>query len=132
MAVVVRTRRNVSLLVVVWILVGLVVAAQRGYLTVGLLKAILSAVLAIVLVAPRPARDQLPPVEPRRAVPLGTAQSLISQITAPVVTVCADLGGEPGDRAGLVGGERLLHLHRLEHDDEVALGDGLRRPRRRP
>jgi hypothetical protein len=48
-AVVVRTRRNVSLLFLVWILVGLVVAAQRGYLTVALLKTILSAVLAIVL-----------------------------------------------------------------------------------
>jgi hypothetical protein len=49
MAVVVRTRRNVSLLFAVWILVGLVVAAQRGYITVALLRAILSAVLAIVL-----------------------------------------------------------------------------------
>lgn len=49
MAVVVRTRRNVSLLFVVWILVGLVVAVQRSYITVALLKAIISAVLAIVL-----------------------------------------------------------------------------------
>ena len=49
MAVVVRTRRNVSLLVVVWILVGLVVAAQRGYITVALLKSVISALLAIVL-----------------------------------------------------------------------------------
>jgi hypothetical protein len=49
MAVVVRTRRNVSLLFVVWILIGLVVAAQRGYITVALLKAIVSALLAIVL-----------------------------------------------------------------------------------
>jgi predicted PurR-regulated permease PerM len=49
MAVVVRTRRNVSLLFVVWILVGLVVAAQRGYITVALLKLILSALLAIIL-----------------------------------------------------------------------------------
>jgi hypothetical protein len=49
MAVVVRTRRNVSLLFVVWILIGLVVAAQRGYITVALVKAIVSALLAIVL-----------------------------------------------------------------------------------
>jgi hypothetical protein len=49
MAVVVRTRRNVSLLFVVWILVGLVVAVQRSYITVALLKMIISAVLAIVL-----------------------------------------------------------------------------------
>jgi hypothetical protein len=49
MAVVVRTRRNVSLLFVVWILIGLVVAAQRGYLTVALVKLIVSALLAIIL-----------------------------------------------------------------------------------
>jgi hypothetical protein len=49
MAVLVRTRRNVSLLVVAWILVGLIVAAQRGYITLALLKLILSALLAIIL-----------------------------------------------------------------------------------
>jgi predicted PurR-regulated permease PerM len=49
MAAVVRTRRNVSLVVLVWIVVGLVVAATRGYLTVTLLKLLLSALLAIVL-----------------------------------------------------------------------------------
>ncbi len=50
MAVVVRRRaRNVSLLFVVWVLVGLVVAVQRGYITVSLLRAILSALLAIIL-----------------------------------------------------------------------------------
>src|SRR3954465_8906792 len=32
-----------------------------------------------------------------------------------------DLGLQPGDRAGLVRLERLLHLHRLEDDDDVAL-----------
>ena len=32
----------------------------------------------------------------------------------------ADGGGQAGDGAGLVRVERLLHLHRLEHDDEVA------------
>ncbi len=49
MAVVRRRARNVSLLFVVWVVIGLVVAAQRGYLTVSLLRAILSALLAIFL-----------------------------------------------------------------------------------
>src|SRR6478736_6559259 len=35
----------------------------------------------------------------------------------------ADLGLQSGHGAGLVGLERLLHLHRLEHDDHVALLD---------
>jgi predicted PurR-regulated permease PerM len=49
-AVVVRRRtRNVSLLVVVWLLVGLVVAVQRGYITASLLRLLVSAVLAILL-----------------------------------------------------------------------------------
>ena len=49
-AVVVRRRaRNVSLLVVVWVLVGLVVAVQRGYITATLLRLIVSAVLAVLL-----------------------------------------------------------------------------------
>jgi predicted PurR-regulated permease PerM len=49
-AVVVRRRtRNVSLLVVVWLLVGLVVAVERGYITASLLRALVSAVLAILL-----------------------------------------------------------------------------------
>jgi hypothetical protein len=48
-AVVRRRARNVSLLFVVWVVIGLVVAAQRGYLTVSLLRAILSALLAIFL-----------------------------------------------------------------------------------
>ena len=50
MAVVVRRRtRNVSLLVVVWVLVGLIVAVERGYITASLLRALVSAVLAILL-----------------------------------------------------------------------------------
>ena len=50
MAVVVRTRRrNISLITLVWLVVGIVVAVQRGYITVSLLRAILSAILAIVL-----------------------------------------------------------------------------------
>jgi hypothetical protein len=49
-AVVVRTRRrNISLLALVWLIVGVVVAVQRGYITLALLKDILSAILAIVL-----------------------------------------------------------------------------------
>jgi hypothetical protein len=49
-AVVVRTRRrNISLLALIWLIVGVVVAVQRGYITVGLLEAILSAILAIIL-----------------------------------------------------------------------------------
>jgi hypothetical protein len=48
-AVVRRRARNVSLLTVVWVVIGLVVAVQRGYLTVSLLRAILSALLAIFL-----------------------------------------------------------------------------------
>src|SRR5690242_9029177 len=35
-----------------------------------------------------------------------------------------DLGLEAGDRARLVGVDRLLHLHGLEDDDQVALGHG--------
>jgi hypothetical protein len=49
-AVVVRTRRrNISLVALIWLVVGIVVAVQRGYITVSLLRAILSAILAIVL-----------------------------------------------------------------------------------
>ena len=49
MAVVRRRARNVSLLFVVWVLVGIVVALQRGYITVALLRLILSALLAVLL-----------------------------------------------------------------------------------
>jgi predicted PurR-regulated permease PerM len=48
-AVVRRRTRNVSLLFVVWIIVGIVVAASRNYLTASLLRLVLSALLAIVL-----------------------------------------------------------------------------------
>jgi hypothetical protein len=49
-AVVVRTRRrNMSLVTLIWLIVGVVVAVQRGYITIALVKAILSAILAIVL-----------------------------------------------------------------------------------
>ncbi len=42
-------KRPIGIIVVVYIVVGLVVAWDRGYLTVGLLKDLLSAVLAILL-----------------------------------------------------------------------------------
>jgi uncharacterized protein YyaL (SSP411 family) len=45
-AVVRRRARNVSLLFVVWVVIGLVVALQRSYITVSLLKGLLSAILA--------------------------------------------------------------------------------------
>lgn len=48
---VVRTRRtrNVSLVTLIYVLIGLVVAWQRGYITESLLKGLLSAVLAVAL-----------------------------------------------------------------------------------
>jgi hypothetical protein len=48
-------------------------------------------------------------------------------MTAPAATVSPAVADQAGDGAGLVGGERLLHLHRLKDDDEIALGDGHRR-----
>ncbi len=42
-------KRPIGIIVVVYIVVGLVVAWDRGYLTVGLLKDLLSAILAILL-----------------------------------------------------------------------------------
>jgi hypothetical protein len=41
--------RNISLVTLIYVIIGLVVAWQRGYLTVSLLKAVLSAVLAVLL-----------------------------------------------------------------------------------
>src|SRR3546814_1502904 len=41
-----------------------------------------------------------------------------------VVDRAADRGLQAAHRSGLVRLEGLLHLHRLEHDDDVALGDG--------
>ena len=49
MAVVRRRSRNVSLLFAVWIVIGIVVAVSRGYLTTSVLKVILSVLLAILL-----------------------------------------------------------------------------------
>lgn len=49
MAVVRTRRRNISLVTLIWLIVGIVVAVQRGYITVALLRAILAAILAVVL-----------------------------------------------------------------------------------
>jgi hypothetical protein len=49
MGAVTMLKRPIGIIVVVYIVVGLVVAWDRGYLTVGLLKDILSAILAILL-----------------------------------------------------------------------------------
>ena len=48
--VVVRTRRHsISLVGLIYLIIGLVVAWQKGYLTTGILKIVLSAMLAIFL-----------------------------------------------------------------------------------
>ena len=43
------SRRRYSWFVILWVLIGIVVAWEKGYLTVALLKLILSALLAIFL-----------------------------------------------------------------------------------
>lgn len=42
-------RRRVSLIVLIYIIIGIIVAWERGYITLALLKAVLSAILAILL-----------------------------------------------------------------------------------
>ena len=42
-------KRPISLVGLIYIIVGIVVAWNRGYITVGLLKAVLSALLAVLL-----------------------------------------------------------------------------------
>ncbi len=42
-------RRRYSLIVLVYIIIGLIIAWEKGYITVALLKGVLSALLAIVL-----------------------------------------------------------------------------------
>ena len=42
-------RRNVSLVTFIYLIIGLVVAWQKAYITVALLKLVLSAILAVVL-----------------------------------------------------------------------------------
>lgn len=49
MAVVRTRRRNISLVTLIWLIVGIVVAVQRGYITVALLRDVLAAILAVVL-----------------------------------------------------------------------------------
>jgi uncharacterized membrane protein (DUF485 family) len=44
-----RTRSSLGLVMLVYLVIGLVVAYQKNYLTVGILKAALSALLAIFL-----------------------------------------------------------------------------------
>lgn len=47
---VVRTRRHsISLVGLIYLIIGVVVAWQRGYLTAGVIKIVLSALLAILL-----------------------------------------------------------------------------------
>ena len=46
---VVGARRNVSLVTFIYLIIGLVVAWQKAYITVALLKLVLSAILAVVL-----------------------------------------------------------------------------------
>ena len=53
----------------------------------------------------------------------GRAQPTISQMAVPALTLDPTPAVRRRDGAGAVRDERLLHLHRLEHDDEVALGD---------
>jgi hypothetical protein len=43
------SRRRYSWLFIIWVLIGIVVAWERGYITVYLLKLVLSALLAIFL-----------------------------------------------------------------------------------
>jgi hypothetical protein len=44
-----RRRRPLSLIALLYIIIGLVVAWDRHYITVALLKAVLSAILAVLL-----------------------------------------------------------------------------------
>ena len=53
------------------------------------------------------------------------ASLLMTAIVAPEAIGVALLDGELGDRARLVGGDLVLHLHRLDDADELALLDGL-------
>ena len=42
-------RRPVSIVFVIYVIIGIVVAWTRGYITIGLIKGVLSAILAIFL-----------------------------------------------------------------------------------
>jgi hypothetical protein len=44
-----RTRNSVSLLTLIYMIIGLVIAFQRQYITVALIKAVVSALLAVFL-----------------------------------------------------------------------------------
>lgn len=45
----VRTRSSISLLFLIYLVIGLVVAFQRHYITVSLIKEVVSALLAVLL-----------------------------------------------------------------------------------
>ena len=49
MAVVRRRRTNISLLFLVYLVIGVIVAVSKGYITVLLVKMLLSALLAVLL-----------------------------------------------------------------------------------
>ena len=57
----------------------------------------------------------------RRA--LGRARYLITARTSPLETESPSYNVQLLDLAGPVGGDLVLHLHRLDHADQVALGD---------
>ena len=66
------------------------------------------------------------------AVACSHSPSSIMAMTAPAETVSPAAAERPDHDPGAVGGERLFHLHRFEHDDEVALGDRVTLGRRPP
>jgi len=46
---IVRARRNVSLFTLIYLIIGFVVAWQKSYITLTLVKQVLSAILAVLL-----------------------------------------------------------------------------------
>ena len=71
----------------------------------------------------QPSVSSRPRISTSAATPSCPAQSLISQSTVPWPTELPGSAARLGDRAVLVRGDGVLHLHRLEHDDQVARGD---------
>ena len=59
----------------------------------------------------------------RRSSARSSARYSIFASRSPALTAAPSVDGELGDLARLVGGDLVLHLHRLDHADEVALGD---------
>ena len=58
----------------------------------------------------------------RRSRPLGARYSMTAR-TSPLETAAPSATFSAVDLAGAVGGDLVLHLHRLDHADQVALGD---------